>query len=160
MLPPFCKKPAAGYGSSCAHTSMTGYDQRFTSLFPSCSYCALCGTRAREPGKRLASGAVPVKIRLAIALRMLAGASYLDVAVFFGVAKETVFHILWQVIDAINNTPEVGSFYFPQTVDTCARQAKEWEVRIFPYWCEERFVHAGSPFLSRAGFTSCERGLH
>ncbi|CAB1103509.1 unnamed protein product [Ectocarpus sp. CCAP 1310/34] len=60
---------------------------------------------------------------------MLAGASYLDVAVLFGIAKETVFHVLWEVVDAINNTPEVGAFFFPQTRDDCARQAKEWEAK-------------------------------
>lgn len=80
--------------------------------------------------KRTRNGAVPKKIRLAVALRILAGASYLDVAVLFGIPKETVFHVLWEVVDAINNTPEVGPFFFPQTVEECARQAKEWEVCI------------------------------
>ncbi|CAB1117881.1 unnamed protein product [Ectocarpus sp. CCAP 1310/34] len=64
--------------------------------------------------KRYRRGAVPTKIRLAIGLRMMAGASYLDVAVLFGVSKETVFSILWQVVDAINSTAaEVGPFVFP-----------------------------------------------
>ena len=71
---------------------------------------------------------MPVKIRVAVALRMLAGASYIDVAVLFGIAKETVFHVLWQVVDAINSTPAVGPFFFPQTVDDCTRQAQLWEV--------------------------------
>ncbi|CAB1105047.1 unnamed protein product [Ectocarpus sp. CCAP 1310/34] len=79
--------------------------------------------------KRTRHGAVPVKHRLAVALRILAGASYMDVAVLFGIAKETVFHVLWEVVDAINNTPEVGPFFFPQTVEECARQAKEWEAK-------------------------------
>lgn len=73
---------------------------------------------------------MPVKIRLAVALRMLAGASYLDIALLFGISKEAVFLILWEVVDAINNTPEVGSFFFPQTVGACTRQAKIWEVRL------------------------------
>lgn len=67
-------------------------------------------------------------IRLAVALRMFAGASYIDVAVLFGISKESVFHIMWQVVDAINNTPTVGPFFFPHTREECARQAKEWEV--------------------------------
>ena len=66
---------------------------------------------------------MPVKIRVAVALRMLAGASYIDVAVLFGIAKETVFHVLWQVVDAINSTPAIGPFFFPQTVDDCTRAA-------------------------------------
>ena len=82
----------------------------------------------RDAGKRTRNGAVPVKIRLAVALRILAGASYLDVALLFGIANETVFHILWEVVDAINNTPKVGPFFFPRTREECARQAKEWEV--------------------------------
>ncbi|CAB1110331.1 unnamed protein product [Ectocarpus sp. CCAP 1310/34] len=77
--------------------------------------------------KRYQGGAVPTKIRLAIGLRMMAGASYLDVAVLFGVSKETVFSILWQVVDAINSTAEVGPFFFPQSEDECTRQAAEWE---------------------------------
>ncbi|CAB1104477.1 unnamed protein product [Ectocarpus sp. CCAP 1310/34] len=77
--------------------------------------------------KRYRRGAVPTKIRLAIGLRMMAGASYLDVAVLFGVSKETVFSILWQVVDAINSTAEVGPFFFPQSEDECTRQAAEWE---------------------------------
>ncbi|CAB1112370.1 unnamed protein product [Ectocarpus sp. CCAP 1310/34] len=60
---------------------------------------------------------------------MMAGASYLDVAVLFGVSKETVFSILWQVVDAINSAAEVGPFFFPQSEDECTRQAAEWEVR-------------------------------
>ena len=46
---------------------------------------------------------------------MFAGASYIDVALLFGVAKETVFHIMREVDDAINNMPSVGPFFFPQT---------------------------------------------
>ena len=82
-----------------------------------------------------------MKIRLAVALRMFAGASYIDVALLFGIAKESVFHITWQVVDAINNTPTVGPFFFPQTREECTRQAKEWEVgaRVFvvnhQVWC-------------------------
>ena len=55
-----------------------------------------------------------MKIRLAVALRMFTGASYIDVALLFGIAKESVFHIMWQVVDAINNTPTVGPFFFPR----------------------------------------------
>lgn len=69
-----------------------------------------------------------MKVRLAVALRMFAGASYIDVAVLYGIAKESVFHIMWEVVDAINNTPTVGPFFFPQTVEECTRQAREWEV--------------------------------
>ena len=85
---------------------------------------------------------------------MFAGASYIDVALLFGIAKESVFHIMWQVVDAINNTPTVGPFFFPQTREECTRQAKEWEVgiRVFVVnhrvWCPE-FLAKGHPAFPR-----------
>ena len=48
-------------------------------------------------------------------LRMLAVSSYLDIAPRFGVSQSTVFTITGKVVDAINNTPEVGPFFFLQT---------------------------------------------
>ena len=79
--------------------------------------------------KRTRDGAVPVEIRLAVALRMFAGGSEIDIAVvLFGISKESVFNIMWQVVDGIINTPEVGPFFFPQTVDECTRQAERWKV--------------------------------
>ncbi|CAN0429722.1 unnamed protein product [Pylaiella littoralis] len=57
---------------------------------------------------------------------MLAGGSYIDIALLFGVAIPIVFLIMWQVIDAINKTPAVGPFYFQQTEEECA------QVRIPP----------------------------
>ena len=52
--------------------------------------------------KHTRDGAVPVEIRLAVALRMFAGGSYVGIAVLFGISKESVFNIMWQVVDAIN----------------------------------------------------------
>ena len=66
-----------------------------------------------------------VKIRLPVALRMFTGASYIDVALLFGIARESVFRIMWQVVDAIHNTPTVGPFFFPQTREECTQQANE-----------------------------------
>lgn len=76
------------------------------------------------------NGAIPVEVRLAVALRILAGASYWDVALMFGLAKPTVYLILWQVIDAINNTPAVGAFYFPQDEAACLRHAEQFKVGV------------------------------
>lgn len=70
-----------------------------------------------------------MEIRLAIGLRMLAGGSYLDVAPRFGVSRSMVYTILWEVVDAINNTPEVGPFFFPQTVADCRKFAAQFKVR-------------------------------
>lgn len=108
-----------------------------------------------------------MKVRLAVALRMFAGASYVDVALLFGIAKESVFHIMWEVVDAINNTPEVGAFFFPQTVEECTRQAREWEVgaRVCLYianppgvlflWRKKRKVSSALPLGTRA-----QRGVY
>ena len=96
-----------------------------------------------------------MKIRLAVASRMFAGASYIDVALLFGIAKESVFHIMWQVVDAINNTPTVGPFFFPPTREECTRQAKELEVgaRVFvvnhQVWCRA-FLAEGLSGISSA----------
>ena len=87
--------------------------------------------------KRTCDGAVPMEIRLAVALRMSAGGSYVDIAVLFGISKDSMFSIMWQVVDGINNTPEVGAFFFPQTVDECTRQAERWKVCTT---CSREFV--------------------
>lgn len=76
------------------------------------------------------NGAIPVEIRLAVALRVLAGGSYWDAAVMFGLAAPTVYFILWQVIDAINKTPGIGEFYFPQDEATCLRHAERFKVGL------------------------------
>lgn len=79
-------------------------------------------------GVRTNNGVISVHLRVAIAIRMLAGGNYMDLAVLFGVGIPTVFSILWQVVDAINKTPAVGPFYFPQTEEQCARAARGWKV--------------------------------
>ncbi|CAN0340857.1 unnamed protein product [Pylaiella littoralis] len=75
---------------------------------------------------RTKSGVISVHIRVAMAIRMLAGGSYTDIALLFGVAIPTAFLIMWQVIDAIKKTPAVGPFYFPQT-EECAQAAGKWK---------------------------------
>lgn len=81
-----------------------------------------------DAGLRSKYGAISVEIRLAVALRVLAGGSYLDIGLLFGVAFQSVYQILWEVIDAINSTPSVGPFIFPQTESDCRRQADKWQV--------------------------------
>lgn len=92
-------------------------------------------------GLRTNSGAISVQIRLALALRILAGGSYLDVAVMFGLGLPTVYEIFWQVVDAINATPEVGAFNFPQDAAACLGHAERFKVRLmhaslFSYTCK------------------------
>ena len=61
---------------------------------------------------------------------MLAGGSYLDIAQRFGISQSTVFTIMGKVVDAINNTPEVGPFFFPQTDEECRQFTAGFEVRV------------------------------
>lgn len=99
------------------------------------------GLNSPEPhaaGLRSEHGAISVEIRLAVALRVLAGGSCMDVGLVFGVAFQTVYQILWEVIDAINSTPSVGPFTFPQTESDCRRQVDKWHVKIAllqNVWC-------------------------
>ena len=69
-----------------------------------------------------------VESRVAIALRMLAGASYLDLVHQHGVAIQTVYDCLWYVVDAINASDSVGSFCFPGGVEECRKLAAEFKV--------------------------------
>ena len=71
-----------------------------------------------------------MKIRLAVGLRLLAGGSYLIIAQTFGVSQFTVFTIMWEIVDAINNTHEVDPFLVPQTDQECRRFAAGLEVRV------------------------------
>lgn len=43
------------------------------------------------------------ELRLAAALRWLAGASYLDLARISGIARSAVMHVVWSVLEAIDN---------------------------------------------------------
>lgn len=70
-----------------------------------------------------------MEVRVAVALRILAGASYWDVALMFGLSVPATYQILWEVIDAINNTPAVGAFDFPLTEEGCMRNANRFKVR-------------------------------
>lgn len=53
----------------------------------------------------------------------------MDVGLIYGVGFQTVCHILWEVIDAINKRPSVGPFRFPQTEADCKVSADKWQVR-------------------------------
>lgn len=94
--------------------------------------CASLGnpTALRSPR----NGAIAVEVRVAVALRILAGASYWDVVLMFGLSESAAYKILWEVIDAINNTPAVGAFDFPLTEEGCMRNANRFKVRPSGAW--------------------------
>jgi hypothetical protein len=49
---------------------------------------------------------IPSKTRLAVALRMFAGASYADVRALFNMSNKQVYRSMWLTVDAVNNTKE------------------------------------------------------
>lgn len=77
---------------------------------------------------RSKNGAISVEIRLAVALRVLAGGSYMDAGVIYGIGFNTVYACLWNVIDGINRTKTVGQFRFPQKESDCKIAAEKWQV--------------------------------
>lgn len=54
----------------------------------------------------------------------------MDIALIYGVAFRTVYQILWEFVDAINATPSVGPFTFPQTEVDCKIAADKWQVCV------------------------------
>jgi len=50
------------------------------------------------------SGCVEPRVRLAVALRFLAGGSYLDISKLFGVSENNVYTCVWDVVLAVNET--------------------------------------------------------
>ncbi|CAB1114526.1 unnamed protein product [Ectocarpus sp. CCAP 1310/34] len=45
----------------------------------------------------------------------------------FGLSVAVTYQILWEVVDAINNTPAVGAFDFPLTEEGCMRNANRFK---------------------------------
>jgi len=69
-----------------------------------------------------------VELRLAVAIRLLAGASYLDLLEFYGMYKTTLYSCLWSVVNAINNTQCMGDIIFPGNRESCEELAVDFEV--------------------------------
>jgi hypothetical protein len=59
--------------------------------------------RNTEMGRRGSSGGtVSVEAKLSMALRFMAGGSYLDIALYHGVHRSTFFEAVWDVVGAVN----------------------------------------------------------
>lgn len=59
----------------------------------------------------LVNGAVTPSVRVACAIRYLAGGSVYDVAPLFGLSVAAVYKYVWEVIDAINSLAELAIIY-------------------------------------------------
>ncbi|CAM9315284.1 unnamed protein product, partial [Ascophyllum nodosum] len=91
---------------------------------------------------RSSGGVVSVESRVAIAIRLLAGGSYLDLVDIHGVSTSTAYLCMWCVIDAINNTTGVGDMCFPQDSKACRQLAAGFTARSGARGCLDGVVGA------------------
>jgi hypothetical protein len=82
------------------------------------------------------NGSISNSVRVAAAIRYLAGGASYDIATTFGIAVSEVFESLWEVIDAINKHPDFDITY-PES------HAKQEQIA------------AGFKKKSTAGFATC-----
>jgi hypothetical protein len=71
--------------------------------------------RDERQGYRTSGGVVEPAVRLGLTLRILAGASYLDMMHKFRVAKSTVFDIFWDTVQAIYECISLPALPFGNT---------------------------------------------
>jgi len=74
------------------------------------------------------NGRVTPQVRLACALRYMAGGSPYDLLTSFGISHTEVFSSLWFVIDAINNLPEF-SMHYPASHEKQKEIAQEFQTK-------------------------------
>jgi hypothetical protein len=58
--------------------------------------------RDEAQGFRSSGGVLEPAVRLGVTLRVLAGASYIDIMPTFRIAKQTVFDLFWSIVQVIN----------------------------------------------------------
>lgn len=68
--------------------------------------------------------AVSVDVMLCVSLRLLAGASYLDVSWPYGIGVSTVYEIFEQTIDALDQS--LRNIQFPTTESACTNEAQKF----------------------------------
>ena len=96
-----------------AGTRRGGHQNRFVAAKP---FLLLLFLLLRRSALREVDIEMELQINLGISLRMLAGGSSLDVGARFGISHSSIYPIMWEVVDAMNNTPEFGPFFFLQKV--------------------------------------------
>lgn len=95
------------------------------------SFNKLCSTlesdlRAKDYAWRTRKADLPPVIQVVVALRFLAGASYLDLMRRSGLGKASVYKCIWNVVDAIIENKDIGYALFPQTETQCKQKADQW----------------------------------
>lgn len=76
---------------------------------------------------RLVGGATSPESQAAMNLRMLAGASYLDIMEIHGVSRTTTYETFHRVVDAVNNHPTIGRFPWPTTEEDRMKVARKFK---------------------------------
>ena len=84
-----------------------------------------------EMARRSSGSGISPEMRLLITLRMLAGASYLDM-IWYRVSIDHVHEMAWEVIQAINS--EIDNIQWPKTLEDYNRVAREWQLKQIVRW--------------------------
>lgn len=82
-----------------------------------------------ETMSRRGSPSTPVtpELQLSMALRIFAGGSYLDIMLLHGVHRSTLYKSLWRVVDALNNTQELGLSFPINNQDGLRKLASDFQ---------------------------------
>ena len=82
----------------------------------------LYGTSSSATGAT--GGDIPVDAKLSIALRYFAGGDPYDIMISHGVSHSAVYLSVWQVVDAVNNCPQLA-MKFPEDLSQQKKLARE-----------------------------------
>jgi hypothetical protein len=75
--------------------------------------------------KKSSGSIVPIETKLLVALRILAGASYLDM-IWYGVPINHVDTYLFEMLPIMNKCPCLQSIRVPETAAEIKKCAREW----------------------------------
>ena len=79
------------------------------------------GTRARKDPGGARGGFVEYPLKLAITLRFMAGASYLDLMYLFGVKKATLYTTIWKTLASLDKCPALPDMTLEHDVNDLQR---------------------------------------
>lgn len=89
--------------------------------------------KKQHRSREAAVPSVTVEVMLAVTLRILAGASYLDVSWPYGIDVSTVYKVFGQTLDSLLLSLPI--LRFPQTATECVREAQRFRfMRRSPIW--------------------------
>ena len=110
----------------------------------------LYGTSSSATGAT--GGDIPVDAKLSIALRYFAGGDPYDIMISHGVSHSAVYLSVWQVVDAVNNCPQLA-MKFPEDLSQQKKLAREFQQKSGVGFCN--FVAAMDSMLIWTKKTVC-----